>query len=59
MSRPDSEKRPVAKAELFRHCHEVYMERFSKEQALDHWDLCFAAGAGTERGSKTGSPAVA
>jgi glycosyltransferase involved in cell wall biosynthesis len=27
-----------AKAALFRHCHKVYLERFSRGQALDRWD---------------------
>jgi hypothetical protein len=31
---------PDAKAALFRHCHTVYMEAFSRGQALDRWDVC-------------------
>uniref|UniRef100_Q01XM6 Colanic acid biosynthesis glycosyl transferase, putative n=1 Tax=Solibacter usitatus (strain Ellin6076) TaxID=234267 RepID=Q01XM6_SOLUE len=31
---------PEPKAELFRHCHKVYMEKFSRGQALDRWDVC-------------------
>ena len=40
---------PEAKAELFRHCYEVYMEHFSRQQALDHWDLCLREALKVER----------
>jgi hypothetical protein len=38
-----------AKAELFRRCHAVYMEKFSRGQALDRWDVCLREALKVER----------
>lgn len=37
---------PEAKAEMFRHCHGVYMREFSRGRALDRWDMCLREALG-------------